>query len=121
VLFGSGGAPVIDLGDGKMPHAASSEMKYCPWKKADSMSYRIKKLHLNISSIVTLIITVSLFVIALFEKGLTHDILLEAGVFLVSVKVVIGTHKLSNETQEIDEKLDQILSYLGGKETTSKP
>ena len=38
-------------------------------------------------------VAASLFVIAAFEKGMTHDLLLEAGVFLVSCKFIIGSYK----------------------------
>jgi hypothetical protein len=44
---------------------------------------------LDLGTIVIIGITFLLFVLALFEKGFTHDMLLEAGVFLVSVKLII--------------------------------
>jgi hypothetical protein len=40
-------------------------------------------------SLLVIVITFILFVAALFTKGFTHDLLLEAGVFLVSVKLII--------------------------------
>ncbi len=51
--------------------------------------------HLDLGTQLTLAITLGLFVIALFEKGFTHDLLLEAGVFLVSVKLVICPIRLT--------------------------
>ncbi len=39
------------------------------------------KEHFDIGSLLIIIITFILFVIALFVKGFTHDLLLEAGVF----------------------------------------
>jgi hypothetical protein len=51
--------------------------------------------HLDIGTQVTLAITLVLFVVALFEKGFKHDLLLEAGVFLVSAKLVLLSYKAS--------------------------
>ena len=79
------------------------------------MEKHSKKRRLDLAYSLTLGITVLLFVVAVFEKGLTHELLLEAGVFLVSVKLVISTQKTSFETREIREKLDQILMRLGEK------
>ncbi|MGZ3698620.1 MAG: hypothetical protein ACXWP5_10820 [Bdellovibrionota bacterium] len=63
----------------------------------------------DLASAVTLLVTVFLFGIALFEKGLTHEILLEAGVFLISVKLVLASHKSEMISQSIEEKLEQLL------------
>ena len=60
-------------------------------------------------SFLTLLITVILFIVALFEKGFTHDLLLEAGVFLVSLKLVLASHKAHLANQVIEAKLDQLL------------
>ena len=51
--------------------------------------------HLDLGTQITLAITLVLFVVALFEKGFTHDLLLEAGVFLVSAKLVVLAYKAS--------------------------
>jgi len=51
--------------------------------------------HLDGSTQITLAITLVLFVVALFEKGFTHDLLLEAAVFLVSAKLVLLSYKAS--------------------------
>ena len=50
--------------------------------------------HLHRSTQLTLAITLALFVV-MFEKGFTHDLLLEAAVFLVSVKLVLLSYKAS--------------------------
>jgi len=50
-----------------------------------------------------LLITLLLFIAALFVKGFTHDLLLEAGVFLVSVKVIMMAYKISVIIREIRE------------------
>ena len=63
-------------------------------------------------SLVVIPITLVLFVWALFEKGLTHDLLLEAGVFMVSVKLIIMSYKNSLMAATIDRKLDAIVAEL---------
>lgn len=57
-------------------------------------------------------ITLGLFIAALFTKGLSHDLFLEAGVFLVSVKLIIMTYRNSVSVGNLDRKLDTILAKL---------
>lgn len=64
--------------------------------------------HHDPGSIVVIILTFALFMLALFIKGLTHDLLLETGVFLVSVKLIWMSHKLSVAGQSMREQLQQI-------------
>jgi len=47
------------------------------------------KKHFDVGSMMVIIVTFILFTMALFAKGFTHDLLLEAGVFLVSVKLIL--------------------------------
>ena len=68
--------------------------------------------HFDLGSLAVIVITLVLFVLALFTKGFTHDLLLEAGVFLVSVKLILMAYKnsvtskvLLNELQEIKKAL----------------
>jgi len=71
--------------------------------------------HLDGGSLAIALITLVLFLAALFTKGLTHDLFLETGVFLVSVKIIIMTYKNSVAVGRLDEKLDAILAGLAGK------
>ena len=67
---------------------------------------------------VVILTTLILFVAALFEKGLTHDLLLEAGVFLVSVKLILMSYKNGVTVDSVQKKLDDIqtaLARLEGK------
>ena len=57
-------------------------------------------------------ITLGLFIAALFIKGLSHDLFLEAGVFLVSVKIIIMAYRHSVSIGHLDRKLDAILARL---------
>lgn len=67
---------------------------------------------LGISSVVVIVITFVLFLLALFTKGLTHDILLEAGLFLVSVKLIIMAYKNAEATTQLTQRLDRILEEV---------
>lgn len=66
--------------------------------------------NLGVGSMVVIAITFLLFAIALFEKGFTHDLLLEAAIFLVSVKLIIMTYRNSAGVEAIQQKLDMILT-----------
>jgi|GEM_PF-673453 hypothetical protein len=57
-------------------------------------------------------ITLALFIAALFTKGLSHDLFLEAGVFLVSAKLIIMAYRNSVSVGHLDRKLDTILAKL---------
>jgi len=62
-----------------------------------------------------MIITFILFVLALFTKGFTHDLFLEGAVFLVSVKIIMSTYKLSVDTKNIQTKLNEISEAIKEK------
>jgi hypothetical protein len=64
---------------------------------------------LGVTSVVVIVITFILFTTALFVKGFTQDLLLEAGVFLVSVKLILMSYKNAVTVESIEKKLDQIL------------
>lgn len=53
-------------------------------------------------------LTLILFVAALFFKGFTHDLLLEAGVFLVSVKLILMSQKNIRMEQKILNQLKKL-------------
>ena len=63
-------------------------------------------------TILVIIITFVLFVIALFVKGFTHDLLLEAGVFLVSVKLILMSYKNGLNHIELQKDLQEIKKLL---------
>jgi hypothetical protein len=68
--------------------------------------------HFDPWSLVVIILTFVLFILALFIKGVTHDLLLEAGVFMVSLKLILMSHKNSVLAQETEERLDAIYNLL---------
>ena len=68
--------------------------------------------HFDPWSTVIVFITLLLFLLALFLKGLTHDLLLETGVFLVSVKLIMMSYKNTVIALRVDSHLNQIQSML---------
>ncbi len=71
--------------------------------------------HFDIGSISIIAITFTLFVVALFTKGFTHDLLLESSVFLISVKLIIMAYKLSLSSKKTYQELKEIKKLLKDK------
>lgn len=63
-------------------------------------------------SAVVIALTLILFIASIFVNGLTHELLLEAGVFLVSVKLILMAHKNSLSAKLVGQRLDEIASLL---------
>ncbi len=68
--------------------------------------------HFDMGSISVIAITLILFVMALFFTGFTHDLFLEAGVFLVSVKLIMMAYKASISSKNIHHELEEIKNLL---------
>jgi hypothetical protein len=68
--------------------------------------------HLDFGSRLVVVVTFVLFAVALFVKGLGHGILLEAGVFLVSVKLILMTYKNGVTASDLSERLTRIETTL---------
>ena len=60
---------------------------------------------LDTGSRIVVAVTCSLFVLALFVKGFGHGVLLEAAVFLVSVKLIVLAYKTSVNAAELKDEL----------------
>lgn len=67
---------------------------------------------LDKGSLIVAVVTLLLFVAALFAKGLTHDLFLESGVFLVSVKIILMAYRNAVATEDLSQKLDKVLVAL---------
>jgi hypothetical protein len=63
-------------------------------------------------SAVVIALTLILFIASIFVNGFTHELLLEAGVFLVSVKLILMAHKNSLSAKLVGQRLDEIASLL---------
>ena len=66
-------------------------------------------------SILVIGITLVLFIVALFTKGFTHDLLLEAAVFLVSVKLIMMGYKNSVNIKGVENELKEIKELIQSK------
>ena len=71
--------------------------------------------HFDILSVIVIIVTFIFFTLALFIKGLTHDILLESAVFLICIKLIMMAYKNSIATKSILKELDEIKKALKDK------
>jgi Flp pilus assembly protein TadB len=67
---------------------------------------------LDFGSWLVVIVTFALFLAAIFVKGLGHDLLLEAGVFLVSVKLIMMAYRNSVDATRLHERLDDLHAKL---------
>ncbi len=76
--------------------------------------------HFDPGSLVVIAVTFLLFVAAVFTKGFTHDLLLEAAIFLVSVKLIIMSYKNIDATDSLHQKLDEIYKKLDSIESVAK-
>jgi len=68
--------------------------------------------HFDYWTIVVIIITILLFVLALFAKGFTNQLLLEAGVLLVSIKIIMMSYKNIQNFEELKKDLHEIKNLL---------
>ena len=71
--------------------------------------------YFDTGTLIVIAITFVLFTIALFTKGFTHDLFLEAGIFLISVKLIIMGYKNSVINNKLLKKLDEIKKSLREK------
>jgi hypothetical protein len=78
-----------------------------------------KSKRFDVWSLLVITATMVLFLAALFVKGLTHELLLEAGVFLVSIKLIYMSYKNGLAEKAMLVKMDEILSVLERSERDS--
>jgi hypothetical protein len=67
-----------------------------------------------------IVATLVLFGAALIYKGFTHDMLLEAGVFLVSLKLILMAYKNVVAGELLYKRLDKIQESLRRLEDASR-
>jgi ABC-type transport system involved in cytochrome bd biosynthesis fused ATPase/permease subunit len=70
------------------------------------------KKNFDLANTITIALTFILFAIALFVTGFTKDLLLEAGVLLVSVKIILMGAATRDSNREILKKLNEINGKL---------
>jgi hypothetical protein len=66
------------------------------------------KKYLSLADLLVIILTFFLFAIAVATKGLTHDLFLEAGVLLVSIKIIMMNYKNIITSKAVLEELHEI-------------
>lgn len=71
----------------------------------------MKKLF-DTGNLIVIALTFILFVSALFVKGITKELLLEAGVLLVSIKLILFNYKQSLFDKEVIRRLDEMQKDL---------
>jgi hypothetical protein len=70
-------------------------------------------------ALVVIVLSFGLFALALLLKGFTHDVLLEAGVFLVSVKLIVMAKKNAETENRLERHLVQIKESLASRDVRS--
>jgi hypothetical protein len=70
-------------------------------------------------AIIVIVLSCALFVLALFLKGFTHGLLLEAGVFLVSLKLILMAKKNTEIEYRLERHLTQIEESLARRDLGS--
>lgn len=68
--------------------------------------------YFDAGSLLVIFITFALFLAALYSTGFTHDLLLEAGVFLVSVKLILMSYKNAVASDKLHNELAEIRSLI---------
>jgi len=63
-------------------------------------------------SIVVIVLTVALFILALFVKGFSKGLLVECGVLMVSIKLILMAKKTAEIEQNLESRLDRIEKLL---------
>lgn len=68
--------------------------------------------YFDAGSLLTIVMTLLLFIAALYFTGFTHDLLLKAGVFLVSVKLILMSYKNKVASDDLHKELAGIRSLI---------
>lgn len=63
---------------------------------------------------VVIVLTVGLFGLSLAVKGFTHELFLDTGVFLVSMKLILMAEKNAATEKRLEQHLKQIKELLAG-------
>jgi predicted tellurium resistance membrane protein TerC len=70
-------------------------------------------------ALIVIVLSFGLFFLALILKGFTHDLLLEAGVFLVSVKLILMAKKNTDTENRVERHLTEIKELLASRYSRS--
>jgi CHASE3 domain sensor protein len=67
-------------------------------------------------ALIVIVLSFGLFGVALIVTGFTHDLLLEAGVFLVSLKLILMAKKNTETANRVEQQLTQIKELLTSRD-----
>ena len=67
---------------------------------------------LDMGSMAIIVITFTLFAVYLFQKGLNHEILVDTGIFLVSVKLIVMSFKNNLYMKDLNQQLEEIRKLI---------
>ena len=67
-------------------------------------------------SIVVIVLTIALFILALFIKGFSKGLLVECGVLMVSIKLILMAKKTAEVEENLERRLDRIETLLAGEQ-----
>ena len=81
----------------------------------DEIDMKIFKFSSDPWAAIIIALCLGLFVLALIVKGFTHDVLVEAAVFLVSLKLILMAKKNSETEIRLERHLTQISELLASK------
>jgi hypothetical protein len=70
-------------------------------------------------TIIVILITFLLFTAALFVKGFTHDLLLEAGILLVSIKLIMMAYRNNLNYSDLKKEINELKRLLEEKSQTA--
>lgn len=71
--------------------------------------------YIDAGTIIVIVITILLFTVALFVKGFTNELLLEAGVLLVSIKLIMMAYRNSINYKDVKRELNEIKQLIREK------
>lgn len=71
--------------------------------------------YFDAGTIIVILITILLFTVALFVKGFTNELLLEAGVLLVSIKLIMMAYRNSINYEDVKKDLNEIKQLIREK------
>lgn len=77
--------------------------------------------HFDAGSLLVIVATFVLFAMALYFTGWTHDLFLEAGVCLVSVKVIVMSYKSSVASDKLHNELAKMRARIEDLRKASRP
>lgn len=66
-------------------------------------------------SSIVILLTFALFGFALFTHGFTHNLLLEAAIFLVSLKLILMGRQNTENTNRLERRMDELLKKMEEK------